>query len=77
MDLKNPTFEQLREAAKRRLPVSFKRTTEHYLDLRTNEINKDMVFVQDALGQGCTIARDGKIEECVSDIVIEGFYDEK
>ena len=68
-NLENPTYEQLMEAAKKGLEVTYEFTVEENLQLHQNGVD-DMVFARNDLGQAQIIAREGKLREEVSSVVI-------
>jgi len=69
-DLKNPTYEQLMEGAKKHLVITYTVTEiVEGLELSENGIN-DMVFVKNELGQANVIAEKGLLRDGVSNIVI-------
>lgn len=73
-DLKNPTYEQLMEGAKRHLKLTYTLTQEiDGLELTENGSSK-IVFVQNELGQANIIAENGKLRNGVSNVVIYDWF---
>ena len=72
--LKNPTYEQLMEGAKRHLTVTYTVTKEiDGLELSENGVNA-MVFAKNELGQANIIAENGKLIDGVSNVVINDWF---
>ena len=76
-DLKNPTYKQLMEGAKRHLKITYIVTKEiDGLELSENGVH-DMVFAKNELGQANIVAEKGNLCDGVSDIVVKDWFRDK
>lgn len=76
-ELRKPTYEQLRKAAKRHLKITYTLTMEiDGLELSVNGID-NTVYAKNELGQSNIIAENGTLRDGVSNIIIHDWFRNK